>query len=58
MEGKQSGCGRLRGRKAVWWLSPDGVWGGVDRIVTISDYGFDTRAGMTGKCMGGGSISY
>ena len=24
----------------------------------VSDYGFDTRAGMTGKCMGGGSISY
>lgn len=33
-------------------------WGRSGQIVTISDCGLDTRAGMTGECMGGGSTSY
>lgn len=58
MERKQAGCGKLRELKAALGLLADGAEGGVVRTVTIHDYGLDPRAGVTRKCMGGGSISY
>lgn len=58
MERKQAGCGRLRELKAALELLADGTEGGVVRTVTIYDCGLDSRAGVTRKCMGGGSISY
>lgn len=59
MEGKQAGCvGGSRITRQPGSCSRWSSGGGVVRIVTSSDGGLGSRAGITGKHMGGGSISY
>lgn len=59
MEGKQAGC--VGGLKITRQAGSGSRWssgGGVVRIVTSSDGGLGSRAGITGKYMGSGGISY
>lgn len=54
---KRQDVGVSEDLQAARRLLADGTVGGVVRIVTISHW-FSARVGMTGKCMGSGSISY